>query len=458
MKRGSLRLRLLLAAVASVLAALALSFIGLTLLFERHVERRVEAELATYLDQVIAGLDRAADGAFVLARAPGDPRFAEPLSGLYWQIQASDAILRSRSLWDTRLALPVDDLPDGAVHRHRISGPGGTAAIALERSVRLPGRLGGGMMRAAVAIDAAEISAASRAFTVDLLPYIAVLAVFLIAAAYAQVVVGLQPLATVRERLGGIRAGSEHRLGRAFPDEIVPLAAEVDALLDARERQAEKARSRAGDLAHGLKTPLQVLAGCVGRLRALGENDIAQDVELLADTMRRHVERELARARMAMGGPGSTADVARVVERLIAVVTRTPSGNRLDWSLDIPAGTVAQIDADDFAEALGNLLENAARHACQRVTVRARAREGVIVTSVIDDGGGIPPERLRDALQRGGRGDRAGGGSAGLGLAIVQDIAEAWGGGLRLRNGAVGLEADFAVPAAGTIVEARQSR
>lgn len=447
MKRGSLRLRLLLAAALSVLAALALSAFGLTLLFERHVERRVEAELGIFLDQIVAGLDRAADGSLVLTREPADPRFGEPLSGLYWQLRAGDAVFASRSLWDATLALPPDELADGAVHRHRIAGPGGAELLALERSVTLPERLGGGVLRAAVAANAAEIAAATRAFAIDLLPYIAVLAVFLIAAAYAQVAVGLRPLAAVRRRLADIRDGRQRRLGQAFPDEIQPLAGEVDALLEARERQAEKARARAGDLAHGLKTPLQVLAGSVDRLRAKGEEEVAQDIALVAGSMRRHVERELARARRAAAAPDATAEVARVVERLVAVVGRTPAGSRLDWAVEIPAGTGARIDPDDLAEALGNLIENAARHARHCVAIAAREEAGQIVVTVTDDGGGIPPERLDEALRRGGRLDNLGSG-AGLGLAIVQDVAEAWAGELRLRNGAAGLEAEFSLPAA----------
>ncbi len=447
MTRGSLRLRLLLAAALSVLAALALSAFGLTLLFERHVERRVDAELGVFLDQIVAGLDRAADGSLALTQELADPRFEEPLSGLYWQVRAGDAVLASRSLWDATLVLPQDELPDKAVHRHLVPGPGKATLIVLERSVTLPGRLGGGILRAAVAVDAAETASATRAFAVDLLPYIGVLAVFLIAAAYAQVAVGLQPLAAVHRRLADIRGGRQRRLGQAFPDEIQPLAGEVDALLDARERQAEKARARAGDLAHGFKTPLQVLAGSVDRLRAKGEEDVAQEIALVADTMRRHVERELARARMAAAAPDATSAVGLVVERLIAVLRRTPAGSRLDWVVEIPAGTLARIDADDLAEALGNLIENAARHARRRVAIRAREKAGLIVVTVADDGGGIPPQRLDEVLRRGGRLDNLGSG-AGLGLAIVQDVAEAWGGQLRLRNGAAGLEAEFGVPAA----------
>ncbi len=430
-RQGSLRLRLLVAGALSILVALALSAFGLTLLFERHVERRVAAELAVYLDQITAGLDRGPSGALVLTRPPADPRFDTPLSGLYWQAGVGDERLRSRSLWDETLALPPDTLADGAVHEHRIAGPDGAALLALERSVTLPARLGGGALRAVVAVDAADVTAATRAFAVDLLPYLAILALVLIASAAVQVTVGLRPLAAVRARLAGMQAGTERRMGDAFPDEIRPLAAEVDALIAAREAQVERARARAADLAHGLKTPLQVLSGDVDRLRERGERAIAADIEQVAAAMRRHVDRELARARLAAGGGDASADVAAVVDAVLAVVVRTPSGAALAWTTDIPEGSIARIDPDDLAEAVGNLVENAARHATSRVAVTCRVAGECLVLAVADDGPGIAADRIETALARGGRLDGAGDGT-GLGLAIVGDIAEAWGGRLSL--------------------------
>ncbi len=445
MTRGSLRLRLLVAAVLSVAAALALSAAGLTLLFERHVERRVAAELEHHLDRIIGAIEPDTDGGLTVSADPTDPRFARPLSGLYWQVETEAGLLRSRSLWDAALTLPADELADGAVHQHRIAGPGGADLLAVERRVGLPARLGGGAARAVVAVDRAEIAAASRAFAADLLPYLAIVGALLIAAAYVQVAVGLRPLAAVRDRLAAIGGGAARRLGRSFPDEILPLAAEVDALLEAREAQLDKARARAADLAHGLKTPLQVLAGDVERLRRMGEIELAADVEAVATAMRRHVDRELARARMAAGAPNARAKVAEVAGRVAAVVARTPDGARLGWRVEIDPALVARIDPDDLAEALGNLLENAARHARSAVGISATGGAGRTGILVRDDGPGIPPERLQDALARGGRVDESGGG-AGLGLAIVQDIAEAWGGRLEIRTTASGLEAELILP------------
>lgn len=447
MRRGSLRLRLLLAGAVSVIAALVLSALGLTLLFERHVERRVEAELAVHLGQIVAGLDHSSDGTLGVSRPPADPRFIEPLSGLYWQVEAAQEVLRSRSLWDHVLAVPADELPSGVVHHHRIGGPSGTELIALERTVTLPARLGGGVIRAVVAIDSSDIAAATRAFALDLLPYVAVIATFLIAAAYAQVSVGLRPLGAVRNRIAAIRGGKAQRLGDAFPDEILPLTTEVDALLAAREAQIASARARAGDLAHGFKTPLQVLFGDVERLREKGETGLAMQIEEVARTMQRHVEHELARTRIAAAGPQARARIADVLESIVAVVVRTPAGSRLGWSITGAEKSVGRIDPDDLAEAVGNLVENAARHARTKVSIVVQAKDQLTTITVADDGPGIPPELLDDVRARGGRLDRSGSG-AGLGLAIASEIAEAWGGYLQLRTAPNGFEAELAVPSA----------
>jgi hypothetical protein len=126
--------------------------------------------------------------------------------------------------------LPPDPLRGGEVHRHILAGPGGASLLAVERRVALPARLGGGEIRAAVAVDRAEIHAAGRAFAAALAPSLAVL----VAAGWVQVAVGLRPLDELRRRLTAVRAGREARLGAAgLPDEVRPLAAEVDHLLDA---------------------------------------------------------------------------------------------------------------------------------------------------------------------------------------------------------------------------------
>lgn len=451
MRKGSLKLRLLGAGIASILLALAIAGVGLLLLFERHVERRMTAELDLHLRQLLGHLGRGPDGALELVRPLGDPRFDEPLSGLYWQIShepgGGPPILRSRSLWDAALTLPTDPLTDGGAHQHTIPGPARSSLLAIERAVALPATLGEGQIRAVVAVDRAEVHAAGRAFASDLFPSIAVLAAFLVAAAWVQVTVGLQPLDAVRRKLSEVRAGRAARLGEAFPDEVRPLAAEVDHLLDAQERAIERARARAADLAHGLKTPLTVLSADAAELRSRGETRLAEEIATVTDGMRRHVERELARARAgARTHPGAPQPVRPVAERITAVLRRTPRGQELAWELDIPADVTADIDAQDLSEVLGNLAENAVKWAAHVIRVIASRPSGTFTLIVEDDGPGVADEVIGVALARGGRLDETQPGS-GLGLAIVGDLVENYGGELSLRRSPLGgLAAEVRIP------------
>lgn len=438
----SLRLRLLIAGAVSTAIALGLAGYGLTVLFERHVERRIDAELSVHLNQITAHLERGASGQLALSTQPADPRFEVPLSGLYWQIvhEQDGIVLRSRSLWDAELALPAEAEVDDAIHHHRIPGPGKTELYLLQRRVELPARMGGGTARIAVAWEATEIAAAVREFALDLTPLLAILGALLLAAAWLQVTVGLRPLSAIRTRLAGVRSGKSQRMGSEFPDEVQPLAQEIDALIDARDAELAKAKTRAGDLAHGLRTPLQVLQTEIEQLAKDGHTTAALNLSTVTRTMQRTVERELARVRLASSRRASEANVAAVIEQLARVVQRTPDGERLDWIIDVPPDLKAPIDHDDLSEAVGNLIENAARHARHTLSVTGTNDAEAISLIVADDGMGIPEDHVQEVLRRGGRLDERGSG-AGLGLAIASEIAESWGATLTLENTGPGLAA-----------------
>lgn len=455
MRRWSLHLRLFAAGAASVIVALALAAMGLSLLFNAHVERRAVADLSLQLDQVLAGLALDPSGQLTLPDPPSDPRFARPLGGLYWQVSAPGTILSSRSLWDYTLPLPADEAVDGTVHLHDLAGPGGSTLLTLERHVRLPARLDSQAVTIAVAMNRAELTAEGRSFVKDMTPYLALLAAFLIAAGWLQVAIGLRPLATVGARVAAIRSGETARLGADFPAEVQPLASEVDQLVAAREADVVKARARAGDLAHGLKTPLQALYGEAGRLRDAGAPEAAQAIEQIADAMHAHVDRELTRARIAATAPAAQCDLAAVAARVLSVVRRTPEGQRIDWSVAVPEGLSARIDGDDLTEALGALVENAARHARGRVALSAGRRADGVALTISDDGPGIPAERLDELMARGARLDTGtpglgGAPGHGLGLSIASEILTAAGGGLRLANRVPGpgLDAVLSLPEA----------
>jgi signal transduction histidine kinase len=438
----SLRLRLALAGAVAILVALSLAALGLAQLFATHVERRAVAEMSVQLDQVLAGLEQGPNG-LELDRPPADPRFSQPYGGLYWQIEENGDIQRSRSLWDRALDLPIDTLGDGAVHVHRLAGPGGAELLVLERSSTLPERLGGGAVRAAVGMNASELAAAKRDFMADLAPYLGLLALTLMAAGWAQLSIGLRPLRDLGARITALRTGRAARMGEDWPLELRPVATEIDDLLAEREAETDRARARAADLAHGLKTPLQALLGEAARLRGEGATDQAEGIEVTARAMRRTVDRELARARTAARAVDARADPALVADRLIEVLRRTPDGAELEWRQDIPHGMPVALHEADLAEAMGALMENAARHARRKVVLSAQEDGDCLYLNIRDDGPGIPEERREKLLRRHARADEAG---TGLGLAIASDIAEAAGGRLVLGAEGPGLNATLALP------------
>lgn len=447
MSWSSLRLRLVLAGGAAVLVSLTIAAIGLALLFERHVERRAVAELSADLDQLAAGIERNAEGLLEVVAPPADQRYRQPLSGRYWEILTPEGALTSRSLWDTQLILPLETGVAGVLRQYPLAGPEGEELLVIERRLLLPERAGGTTVRAAVAMDRAELRVASRDFLRDLIPYIGLLAATLIAAGWLQVAVGLKPLTAVGARVAAVRSGAAARLGTDFPDEVRPLAAEVDELIAAREADIAGARARAADLAHGLKTPLQALFGEARLLSDRGEHEAADGIEEIVTSMHRHVDRELSRARIASAGRTAICDAGVVIERVLRVLRRTPAGAAIDWRTRGLEGVGLRIEGDDLTEAMGAVLENAGAHARTTVEIEA-VRDGAMVEiRVRDDGLGVDEARLAELTIRGIRLDAKGAG-AGLGLSIASEICAASGGELGLRNVDPGLEVALRLRAA----------
>jgi signal transduction histidine kinase len=310
-----------------------------------------------------------------------------------------------------------------------MAGPAKGQVLAVERMVRLTA---GGRplpVRVVVAADLSRVSAAAAGFSRDLTVALGLLGLVLAIATAIQVGLGLQPLAALRKGIADIRAGRAHHLAPAAPVEIAPLVDEVNALLDAQEREIERSRGRAADLAHGLKTPLAALAADARRLRESGQAEIARDVESVAEAMCRHVDRELARARARGTTRRATAlstEVAPLVRSLIETLARTPAAAHVGFDQQVADGFSVAIDRTDLAEVLGNLLENAARHAASRVAISVDRQPSGPAIAIEDDGKGIAPAAQASVLERGIRLDERSDG-AGLGLAIVQDVLDSYG-------------------------------
>ncbi len=430
MKGVSLRWRLIAGGMLAILAALAVSWLAMTWLFERHIVRRETAELTRVGQAVVAGLRLGPDGAPTVEARLADPRLMKAAGGLYWQVTTPAGSQRSVSLWDQALAASSVDGDDW--HARLADGPFDGRILLVERSVR-PDRNGPPVLVQA-ASDAKALSEARGAFGRDLALFLAGLWVVLSAAAALQVTLGLSPLARVREDLSRLRKSPSARMSADHPREIAPLAEAINALAEAREGDVARARRRAGDLAHSLKTPLAALSAQSRRAREAGAAEAADGLDAAIAAVAAALEAELARARAAAARESAaSARPLRVAERLVAVLERTAEGERLMFDVEIPETLEVPASEDSVTEMLGALIENAARFARRQVRISGQA--GLLV--VEDDGPGMDEGRAEAALARGARLDEAGPGH-GLGLAIVRDLAEASGAALRMDRSDLG--------------------
>lgn len=446
----SLRFRLL--AGAAVWVALALMLAGWIIadLFQTHVRQRFEAELANHLEQLAAVLEIGADGKPALRQPLSDPRFRRPLSGLYWQVGESTVMpLRSRSLWDSVLALPDDRVETGGLHRHDATGPANQSLTVLERFVLLPERAE--PVRIAVAADRAELAGVTRAFNATLALSLAVLAAALIVAALIQVQIGLSPLSRLRNALTEVRAGRKKRFDVAMPTEIRPLVEDLNALLAHADEVVGRGRVQAGNLAHALKTNLAVLANEAGALDERNARAVGAVMVRQMELMRRHVDHHMARARAAAarGVPGISTPVPACIAALARVMRKLHAEAELDITIDAPDDLLFAGEREDLDEMLGNLLDNACKWARGRVEVTCRPEAGGMLSITLDDDGpGLPDDCREAALEPGIRLDESTPGT-GLGLAVVRDVARLYGGNVRLDASPLGgLRAVLRLPAA----------
>ena len=445
-RRRSLRLRLL--AGGAVLIVLAVTATGLALaaLFRQHLDGQYDTELVHQLDSLTAALELDQSDRPTLRVLPADPRFHEAYGGRYWQIEAAGAPpLRSRSLWDQSLTLP-DDVPEtGELHRHEVGIPGLGRLRVVERGIRLANHPGP-VIRIATALSVAEVAAVAGRFDRLLWASLGTLAMGLLLASAVQVTVGLAPLAELERALTRIRSGAARRMEGAVPIEVAGVVDELNGLLAERERKVERARAEAADLAHALKTPLQLLLLDAERMAA-DRPEAAAAIRAHTQRMQAVAERHLVRARMQARrrSSGGVAELRRCAEGVTRALAPVAAARGVSIECLVPADLSCPGEAADIEEILGNLTENACKWARSRVRLSAAREARTVVIMVEDDGPGLPEAERHRVLARGQRLDETMPGH-GLGLAIVREVVEGLGGWLHLgrsRMGGLAVKAHF---------------
>ncbi len=429
----------------------------LSTIYRRTAEANFDERLGVYLHALVADIATPGEDSRTGPDQLGEPQFELALSGWYWQITRLDVpkpeIRSSRSLFAAKLPR----LSDSGV----AAGPGGArkgyAKGPDDRVLRMRERLidtgDQGIYLVQVAATTEEIEAQTSRFEIDLVITFAVLALALVVSAAAQLRYGLKPLWQLQEGVAAIRRGEAEKIEGDFPQDLAPLASELNQLIDANRDVVERARTQVGNLAHALKTPLSVIVNEA----AVDPGPLAAKVAEQAAVMRDQVSYYLNRARAAVRARtlGGAAEVVPAVEALVRTFEKIYAERAIGFSVSVTGTVRFQGERQDFEEMVGNLVDNAgkwARHAVA-ISVAQEARRNFserrfFRVTIDDDGPGLAAGLRQAALSRGKRLDETKPGS-GLGLAIVADLASLYGGDLSLEDSPKGgLRADLRLPSA----------
>ena len=422
-------------AVIWVVVSLIAAGLALQYLFSINIERTSRQDMEATLSRLAAVIVPTTTTPSLSVPLP-DPRYATPFGGRYWQIQALDngAIARSRSLWDFVIEAPAGD---NAVHYD--TGPDNRRLILLSRRLEIEGEDGSRVYLVTVGQDHGPLHEATQRFGRDVTQVLLLLGAFIILAAWLQIRLGLVPIRRMRVAIEAVRRGDVDRLEGKFPSELNPLVQEVNGLLEARETMMDQARARAADLAHGLKTPLAAVHGIADRIREKGGQ---ADADLLQDLTFEMSERidyqlRLATLRVRTSAHAARSSLNTAVIRTLTVLKKTGRGEGLHWTAELTDDCWVDIHRQDLMELVGVTLENAAKWASSRVTVRTSCDNGQAVVEVCDDGPGIAEEQLQSLGVRGMRLDQSLPGS-GLGLAIAAEILDINRGSMSFSRAQIG--------------------
>lgn len=287
-----------------------------------------------------------------------------------------------------------------------------------------------------VITDTVSFEAQIERYREDLWGWLSIMAVFLLATQMLVLRWGLQPLRKVSTEIAAIESGQKENLKGIYPSEIQVLTDSINSLINHEHKQQKRYRNGLADLAHSLKTPLAVLQGAIQ-----GKEDETirrKTIQEQIDRMDNTIQYQLRRAATAGSSPGMRLILLRpMVDRIVNTVTKAYRDKSPHITTEIDESTGLRIDEGDLMELLGNLIDNAFKWCRQSIHLSAGYQGSQMIIQVKDDGPGIQSHEIARILERGVRADQSIPGH-GIGLAIVRDITQVYGGELSIENNPAG--------------------
>lgn len=432
---NSLRTRMLGAATLVLAIFVIVTAFALADAFSDQAQKAERDKLQGLVYTVLGAADIDDDGNLTVNNsALEEARLREPQSGLYALVINDDdqVIWHSPSLIRPATSLPM--APVGAWRFHRLAH--GRGPFALSFGIRW---LGDGVKQGRYTVVAMEDSAdyvtQVHQFRKTLWLWLGGAAALLLVIQVLVLRWGLRPLGRLARELGLMESGERDRISQSYPAELQPLTRNLNALLRSSRAQQSRYRNALADLAHSVKTPLAVLRGIAERDSIPDEtrHTLSDQLRRMEDIVGYQLQRAATAGSQALRRPTALAPVIR---RLVRALEKVYRDKALAFEVDVPDSLRLRAEEGDLMEMLGNLLDNAAKWARQRVRIGAWQEAGWLRLDIADDGPGLPTD-LASLLERGVRADSRTEGQ-GIGLAVVDEIIQAYEGRLESATSALG--------------------
>lgn len=444
---GSIAARLFWLSAGWLIVALVATAFLLTELYSHALDNSLSTTLDFHLETLVSHILDSGDPASEDIFIP-DPRFARSGSGWYWTISddAGKVVNLSPSL--TGSVLPTITVPFDAqkFRSAAMTDEFGTRMRMVEREVTVKGKV----FHIIVTGSLDEVFRLVDDFRGQTFIVLGAVGVMLAVMSFIVARIALRPIGRLSRAIEKVREGDANTVTGDFPREVAPLADEVNELLRSNAQIIERARNQVGNLAHGLKTPLAVLRNeATGSKSRLGEVVLSE-----SDKMTALVSGYLDKARIAARTAvvGRKADPTIVMLRLARVMEKLNPGREVSFKRPDASLPWFRGEEGDLEEMAGNLLDNACKWSKSQVAISMGAERNETATMLLikieDDGPGLTAQEAEKVLQRGVRLDEKTPGT-GLGLDIVKELVDVYGGTLHLKRSTLGgLLAELRLPSA----------
>ena len=427
--------------LVSISVPLAL-FCGITMLvldarFRAVTERSLQEVLDRQMVALIAAAEPQPGGGYAPAPGTLDARLETPGSGLYAQVRSQAHEWRSASTsgltadFGGLLSSGQRRLSDGTFGDDRVAIE--SRAIQFENDPQQAHAL-----TFSVATSLGPFEEELWRFRRELGGWFLGLMLLLLVTLAALLHWVLGPVRRMEREIHQVEEGRSETLGGGYPRELSGVATNLNALLIGERKRVARYRDTLGNLAHSLKTPLAVMRASLPAPAPGGS--VSTEIDRMSGIIEHQLKRAAASGGALLGA--APVDVAQLAAELRSTLLRVYGGKDLVIELAIAPGAQFIGDRGDLTELLGNLLDNACKWCRSRVRLtvasdeRAGPRERLSLV-IEDDGPGISAENRARVLERGVRADQKVPGH-GLGLAMVHDTVDMYGGHLAIDSSSLG--------------------